>query len=629
MFGSIVQQLNYQYTGDSIDLSKREPMDLSACPGFDLIDDKYTKFRDFIASKVVDWMNDDAIKNDTDPFLYLSGVSCSGKSKQLTEIAKILRQHHNKAAILISFSHHAYLSDNDFAEYDKNKLRKLKNPKCELIIRMLYGILVDDRDKFDGFRGGSKFDQLYEFEANGGKIEWNAIIDCLNQYCASIRNNDGIVLLIDDLIHTRAKGEEAFDNLDDINDTMYQFLKEIVINNQMKRSKLSVVLVASGKSFMETEAKNHRKVEDYMIPLLDTKNYSKLQEQIVSKSKRTKFDDWPHLFSSTLTYQKRLQDIVKCQKIFPQLTLKIVEIFQLLLRLSHGRPRMVIDILHKYEDILARSHAHQEWISLIHDGANGQVNDHFINYSVDVTRVSKPSRETKNIGWKSISDYLLWGNMIQPSYNINQSAAGAHFARKNPLEDKVCFVPSLMAIFSHMIRRGESRQDEKYIFYCYVRFLFYDNVDENELLRYGIPCYNCQFKHLHCIFEGLKRRMLFQKYTNSVCKIQFSQKTIECIKIKLGDLYPNIPGCTLYSDKKMANETMYLPKLVGGIDDSHFKDGKNFADCQEYFDFVNDSSIFNKIWTFGENNPGFDNIYFGFAKNQTNDEYQVAAFLLN
>ena len=41
MFGSIVQQLNYQYTGDSIDLSKREPMDLSACPGFDLIDDKY------------------------------------------------------------------------------------------------------------------------------------------------------------------------------------------------------------------------------------------------------------------------------------------------------------------------------------------------------------------------------------------------------------------------------------------------------------------------------------------------------------------------------------------------------------------------------------------------------------
>ena len=91
-------------------------------------------------------------------------------------------------------------------------------------------------------------------------------------------------------------------------------------------------------------------------------------------------------------------------------------------------------------------------------------------------------------------------------------------------------------------------------------------------------------------------------------------------------MYPNDPNCALYSNEKMKDQLIYLPKLDGGIDDSNFRNKRDFKDCEKYFDFRNDPSIFNKIWPFVKNNRGFDCIFFAFIKNKDSNEYEIAAF---
>ena len=99
VFESIVKKLNSEYNGNCINFNIREPMDISSNIGFDLIDAKYISFRDFIVNEVVCWMNNPAIKGDRDAINLLSGVAGSGKSKEFTEIAKILRQTYGKATV--------------------------------------------------------------------------------------------------------------------------------------------------------------------------------------------------------------------------------------------------------------------------------------------------------------------------------------------------------------------------------------------------------------------------------------------------------------------------------------------------------------------------------------------------
>ena len=392
VFESIVKKLNSEYNGNCINFNIREPMDISSNIGFDLIDAKYISFRDFIVNEVVCWMNNPAIKGDRDAINLLSGVAGSGKSKEFTEIAKILRQTYGKAAILISFNNFSGLTDDAFDD----KSGKLTNPKFELIIRILYGIFIDKIGgftDFNAFRGRSEFDQLLQL--NEMDIKWEVIIDCLFKHCDSIRNSNGIVLLIDELLKTGSSSKDT-KNIDEIDNNLYQFLKEIVINNNIKRSHLAVVFsLLDAKKFMEIETKppSNRKVTNFIVPLLDSNNYGKLQKQLILQTNQTKFEDWPQLFPSKLEHKQRLQDIDKCKKKFGGLTLEIVRAFELLLRLSQGRPRVVINILQKYEEFLVASDRISiNWNGMISESSNGEITDDFIDFSVDIENVSNIER---------------------------------------------------------------------------------------------------------------------------------------------------------------------------------------------------------------------------------------------
>ena len=62
--------------------------------------------------------------------------------------------------------------------------------------------------------------------------------------------------------------------------------------------------------------------------------------------------------------------------------------------------------------------------------------------------------------------------------------------------------------------------------------------------------------------------MIWNKYETNKCQIEFGSHNIECIKMKLSDLYPQNEG-VLFSNSEIKNRIIYLPKY--SIDTSHAK----------------------------------------------------------
>ena len=123
----------------------------------------------------------------------------------------------------------------------------------------------------------------------------------------------------------------------------------------------------------------------------------------------------------------------------------------------------------------------------------------------------------------TISYYLLYGNMIQPKSTMT----GTSQFEQTDLKQSIVFVPSLMGIFNYIIDCAKNKNSYK--FYRYVSDLF--AIDTLSKQMGGIIVYDSEFEHFHCIFEGLKRKMLFNKYKENILSIKFATQTIECIQM--------------------------------------------------------------------------------------------------
>ena len=479
------------------------------------VGEKYYDVVESLFNKFNEWRNRGGDKIALEEIFLLFGITGSGKSRALDELAAKFFQE-NVLAVPLTF--------NDFmGEIDNQYI------KCEFVIRLLFSIFIKDKRQYQTFHD-QNIKYLTPFE---DVINWEILLQCLSIHFDR-KKHKGVVILIDEIAKTTESKKM-------VNDHLYRFLVNGFneTSNGWGRNELGVVFTTLNiGEFYKLRRNWNRQIESFNLPNL------------------TK------------------EDIEKCVKnigIMAQLVDNDRQL-EALLRLSQGRPRLVVELLF----------AKKEKFSLYDTAMKfcPASNNVLLNHSLIPNKVYYDL--TESIGDTTVSEYFVNGQILQPSFKIDTST-------------KFEVVPSLLGIFNYI------RQ------HCHMEPVFGDIT--KIIYNIGVMKSGRQFEVFHYTFDLLKRNYLYQ---STLAKNTFEEiNGKHCVNLLFWQLYGENGYYLDYVNddtiRDFSNDSLYFEKTEHIVEiDCDFKD---------YTFNLDECDIGATTYIFSDTNQGFDSLYFGYRQN--------------
>lgn len=304
-----------------------------------------------LLSDFTDWRNKNDDKTALEPIYVLFGVSGSGKSRTLDELAQDFANQ-NVLSIPVTFNDFMEEIDYDYIE-------------TELLLRILFSVFIKNKSNasFNQFRKKN----IGIFGKFNADIKWSLILNVLEPHFKA--NHDGIVILLDEILKTSPKPNK-------INKTLYEFLKTSFneTSNGFSRKDLGIIFTTLNMNeFWKLRTQTKEPIYSYSLPFLNYFDINELSKYIVEFS------------GDFIDYDGQLS---------------------LLLNASQGRPRIIVELLFakKYGSNLletALSHTCCGDVDLLYHSLTMNKNDNLLTFN-------------DNIGSQTVAERIMNGTILQP-----------------------------------------------------------------------------------------------------------------------------------------------------------------------------------------------------------------------